>query len=349
MRRQAIVDYGQPLCEAVEPTPEPNGTEVLVRVRHCGVCHSDLHLLDGQFDLGGGKSLDVRAGRELPFTLGHEIEGEVEAVGPDAAGLVTVGARRVVYPWIGCGRCETCEAGDEHICGRPRQIGIQVDGGYATHLVVPHPRYLIDAGGIPEERAGSLMCSGLTAYSALKRLGSLATRGPVLIMGLGGVGMMGLAFARALLPHAPVVADVSEAKRAAALAAGAASAWDPADPEARRAFLKATGGVWTAVDFAGAESSFTFAQGALKKGGKVVVAGLIGGSFSMPLPFLPMRAIAIEGSYVGRLDEAIEMIALVRSGKVQPLPIETRPLEAANAALEDLRAGRIMGRVVLRG
>ncbi|MEJ1158535.1 alcohol dehydrogenase [Prosthecomicrobium sp. N25] len=347
MKRQAIVDYGQPLCEAVEPTPEPRGSEVLLRVRHCGVCHSDLHLLEGHFDLGGGKTLDVRAGRELPFTLGHEIEGEVEAVGPEAAGLVAVGARRVVYPWIGCGHCETCRAGDEQICARPRQIGIQVDGGYATHLVVPHPRYLVEAAGIAEERAGSLMCSGLTAYSALKRLGALAERGPVLIVGLGGVGMMGLAFARTLFPHAPVVADVSAAKREAALAAGAASAWDPTDAEARRAFMKATGGVWGAVDFAGAESSFAFAQGALRKGGKVVVAGLIGGSFSMPLPFLPMRAIAIEGSYVGRLDEAHEMIELVRGGKVPPLPIETRPLEAANAALDDLRAGRVMGRVVL--
>lgn len=346
MRRQAIVEYGMPLCEAVEPTPEPKGTEVVLRVRHCGVCHSDLHLLEGHFDLGGGKTLDVRAGRELPFTLGHEIEGEVEAVGPDATGI-RPGERRIVYPWIGCGTCETCRSGDEHLCAKPRQIGIQVDGGYATHLVVPHPRYLLDAAGIDSERAGSLMCSGLTAYAALKRLGRLAERGPVLIMGLGGVGMMGLAFAKALFPHAPVVADVSAAKREAALAAGAASAWDPADPEARRAFLKATGGVYGAVDFAGAESSFNFAQGALRKGGKVVVAGLIGGSFSMPLPFLPMRAIAIEGSYVGSLAEATEMIALVASGKVPALPIETRPLEAANAALEDLKAGRVLGRIVL--
>lgn len=346
MRRQAIVEYGSPLCEAVEPTPQPRGAEVLLRVRHCGVCHSDLHLLEGHFDLGGGKSLDVRAGRELPFTLGHEIEGEVEAVGPEAEG-VAVGDRRVVYPWIGCGQCETCRAGEEQICARPRQLGIQADGGYATHLLVPHARYLLDAAGIAPERSGSLMCSGLTAHAALERLGPLASRGPVLIVGLGGVGMMGLAIAKALLPHAPVVADVSAEKREAALAAGAASAWDPSAPDARRAFLKATGGVHGAVDFAGAESSFDFAQGALRKGGKVVVAGLIGGSFSMPIPFLPMRAIAIEGSYVGNLAQARALIDLVRAGTIPPLPIETRPLDAANAALEDLRAGKVIGRVVL--
>ncbi|KPL54887.1 alcohol dehydrogenase [Prosthecomicrobium hirschii] len=346
MLRQAIVEYGMPLCEAIEPTPEPRGREVLLRIRHCGVCHSDLHLLDGHFDLGGGKSLDVRGGRELPFTLGHEIEGEVEAVGPEATG-VAIGQRRVVFPWIGCGQCDSCRAGEEQICVKPQQMGIQVDGGYATHLLVPDARYLIDYAGIPAERAGSLMCSGLTAYAALRRLGNLAERGPVLIMGLGGVGMMGFAFAKAMFAHAPVVADISAAKREAALAAGAASAWDPSDPEARRAFLKATGGVFGAVDFVGAEVSFNFAQAALKKGGKLVVAGLFGGSFSMPIPFLPMRAIAIEGSYVGTLAEAEAMIDLVRSGKVPPLPIETRPLAAANQALDDLRGGRVMGRIVL--
>ncbi len=346
MLRQALVDYASPLCEAVEPTPEPRGSEVILRVRHCGVCHSDLHLMDGHFDLGGGKTLDVRSGRELPFTLGHEIEGIVEAAGPEAEG-VEIGAARVVYPWIGCHACEACRAGDEHLCARPRQLGIQVDGGYATHLVVPHPRYLIDAAGIEPARAGSLMCSGLTAFAALKKVATLAARGPVLILGLGGVGMMGLGFARALFAHAPHVADVSAEKRDAAIAAGAAGAWDPSDPESRKAFLKATGGVHAAVDFVGAESSFAFGQGALRKGGKIVVAGLFGGSFSMPIPFLPMRAIAIEGSYVGSPAEALDMIELVRSGRVLALPIETRPLAEANRSLDDLRAGRVIGRIVL--
>lgn len=347
MRRQSIVDYGAPLCEAIEPMPRPRGSEVLLRVRHCGVCHSDLHLLEGHFDLGGGKTLDVRGGRDLPFTLGHEIEGEVEAVGPDSDGAIEIGARCVVYPWIGCGGCEACKAGEEQLCNRPRQIGIQVDGGYASHVIVPHPRYLLDADGIPAERSGSLMCSGLTAYAALKRLGRLAKRGPVLLIGLGGVGIMGLAFARALYGTAPHVADVSAEKRAAALQAGAAAAWDPNDAADRKGFLKATGGVYGVVDFAGAESSFAFAQAALRKGGKVVVAGLMGGSFSMPLPFLPMRAMAIEGTYVGTLMEAAETIALVREGHVPPIPIETRPLSEANAALRDLKAGRVIGRIVL--
>ena len=120
------------------------------------------------------------------------------------------------------------------------------------------------------------MCSGLTAFSALKRLAEHAKRGPVLLVGLGGVGMMGLAFARALFPHAPIVADIDAAKREAALKAGAAAAYDPADPAARKALIKTTGGVFGAVDFVGTDGSLAFASGALAKGGKVVITGLLG-------------------------------------------------------------------------
>lgn len=346
MKRQSITEYAAPLCETVAPTPEPKGTEVLVRVGHCGVCHSDVHIHDGHFDLGGDRKLDVRAGRDLPFTLGHEIEGTVEAAGPDAPEAKS-GQPVVVYPWIGCGTCSVCTAGDEHLCDRPAQLGINVDGGYATHVLVPHPRYLLDYSGIDPRLAGSYMCSGLTAYSALKRLGVRAERGPVLLVGLGGVGMMGLAFARALFDHAPYVADVDPAKRQAALDAGAAAAFDPSDRDERKRFLKETGGVYGAVDFAGAESSLNFAQGVLRKDGKVVVAGLIGGAFTIPVPMFPLRVIGIEGSFVGSLTEAQEMLEIVRSGRVAAIPVESRPLEAADAALDDLRHGRVFGRIVL--
>ncbi|AXS40600.1 alcohol dehydrogenase [Breoghania sp. L-A4] len=346
MQNQSIIEYGAPLAETSAETPAPTGTEVLIQINHCGVCHSDVHIHDGHFDLGGGKQLDVRAGRELPFTLGHEIEGSVCAMGPDATG-VTIGKRAVVYPWIGCGDCPTCAEGDEHLCAKPRQLGINVNGGYSTHVMVPHPRYLLNYDGIDPRIAGSFMCSGLTAYSALKRLEAQAKRGPLLLVGLGGVGMMGLAFARALFEHAPYVADIDPAKRRAAMGAGAAAAFDPSDREARKAFLAQTGGVFGAVDFAGAESSLNFAQSVLRKSGKVVVAGLIGGSFTIPIPMFAMRVIGIEGSFVGSLPEAREMLEIVRAGKVSSIPVETRPLSAANQALDDLRAGTIMGRVVL--
>jgi alcohol dehydrogenase len=159
--------------------------------------------------------------------------------------------------------------------------------------------------------------------------------------------MMGLAFARALFPQPPIVADIDPAKREAALKAGAAAAYDPADPAARKALLKAAGGVFGAVDFAGTDGSLTFAAGALAKGGKVVVTGLIGGTYTTPIAMFPLRAITIEGTMTGTLAEAEEMMALARAGKVPAVPIIERPLEAAQASLDDLRRGRIVGRVVL--
>jgi propanol-preferring alcohol dehydrogenase len=344
--RQSLTAYAAPLCETVVDAPEPTGTEVLVRVHRCGVCHSDVHLQDGYFALGGEKKLDVTAGRPLPFTLGHEIAGVIERAGPQAEGAA-VGREVAVFPWIGCGSCPACAVGDENLCAAPRHLGVYVDGGFATHVLVPHPRYLLDHAPLPAALAAAYMCSGLTAYAALKRLSQHAARGPALLVGLGGVGMMGLALACAMFPFPPLVAEIDAAKREAALAAGAAAAFDPADPAARKAILGATGGVFAACDFVGSDRSLQFALGALAKGGKVVVTGLIGGTYSTPIAMFPLRAMTIEGTLVGRLDEAREMLALARAGKVTPVPIIDRPLAAAQASLDDLRNGRIVGRVVL--
>ena len=102
-----LTAYGAPLSAGRRALPQPVGREALLRVRHCGVCHSDLHIQDGYFALGGGKRLDIGSGRPMPFTLGHEVEGEVAALGPEAEGA-SVGDRAVVYPWIGCGDCAVC-------------------------------------------------------------------------------------------------------------------------------------------------------------------------------------------------------------------------------------------------
>src|SRR6202034_3869323 len=161
------------------------------------------------------KRLDVTAGRTLPFTLGHEIAGVIERAGEEASDAV-IGRRVAVYPWIGCGTCAACLAGEENLCAKPQHLGIAVDGAYAPHVLVPHPRYLLDYAPLAPEFAGPLMCSGLTAYAALKRIADRAERGPVLLVGLGGVGMMGLALARVLFAEPPIVADIDAGKRQAA-------------------------------------------------------------------------------------------------------------------------------------
>ncbi|MFA5120377.1 alcohol dehydrogenase [Zavarzinia sp.] len=347
MKSQKMVDYGAPLCELVEPDPVPQGGEVVVRISRCGVCHSDLHIYEGYFEMGGGNRLDVRGGRKLPFTLGHEIVGTVIAVGPAAEG-VSVGERRVVYPWIGCGACPTCARGLEHLCPKGRHLGVNVDGGYADTVVVPHARYLLDYSGIAEDRAGPLACSGLTAYSALKKIPPAGAGDPILIIGAGGVGLMAIQVARALYPAAPLlVAEIDPAKAEAAKAAGASEVLDPREKETTAHLQKKIGGVHAALDFVGAEATVQLATRGLRRGGTAVVVGLFGGALSMPIPLLPWNGIAIVGSYVGSLAELGELLDLVRTGKVAPIPVTLRPMAEATEALHDLKAGKVVGRVVL--
>ena len=347
MYRQSMTDYGSALIASDAATPEPQNHEVLIKISHCGVCHSDIHIQDGYFSLGGGKKLDIRDGRELPFTLGHEIAGEVVATGPEVVG-VTLGETFAVYPWMGCGECTRCKRGDEHLCKTTHHLGITVDGGYASHVIVPHPRYLLDLSGISPALAGSYMCSGVTAYSALKKALPYLDGGPLMIVGLGGVGMMALQLAQAMSDATIVAADIDPKKRQAGLDAGAVHVFDPVGKDARKAVFKSAGAASAAVDFAGAEGSLQFSQSIVDKGGAVVVAGLFGGQFSIPIPMFPLRQLAILGSFVGSLNEARELLDLARAGKIGAIPVEERPLDQANQALADLRAGKIIGRVVLR-
>ena len=347
MKSQSITAFGQPLEETNTDNPAPTGHEVLLKVTHCGVCHSDVHLHDGHFDMGGGNKLDVGAGMELPFTLGHEIEGVVAAVGPDVTS-VKEGDARVAFPWIGCDACPTCERGEEHLCTRPRHLGVSIAGGYADYVLVPHEKFLLDFTGIDEGLAATYMCSGITAYSALKKVGDPAPDDAILIVGLGGVGMMGLQFAKAMFNCRIFAADIAEDKLEEAKKAGADMVFNAGEKDAHKQIKAASdGGVLAAVDFVGAEPSFGLARGAIRKGGKAIVVGLFGGGFAMPIPLLPMQAHTLQGSFVGSLAETKEMMALVQGGAVEPIPVETRPMEAATKTLDDLREGNIVGRVVL--
>lgn len=353
MKSQAIVAYGAPLQEVISDIPSPKGTEVLVRITHSGVCHSDVHLQDGHVDLGDGDKIDWSKGRTLPHTLGHEIEGILAAIGPEAEALLDgrkLGDRFVIFPWIGCGECPTCLRDQEHICSKPRQLGIQVAGGYAEYVLAPHPRYLLDATGVPEGLAATYMCSGITAFSALKKIRTAYDGEAIAIVGLGGVGMMGLQFARAMFPKNRIVGcDIDPRKLDAAMKAGAHAVFNSKEADGLKQLKLATGGgVAAAVDFVGSTPSLNFANGAIRRGGEIIVVGLFGGKFAAPIPSFPGRPYSIVGSYTGPLGETREMMELVRAGKIAPIPVEVRPLDQADATLNQLREGSIVGRVVLK-
>ena len=341
MRSYQIVEWGQPVELREYPTPTPQGTEVLLRVTAAGICHSDLHINDGYFDLGDGKRVELgKLGAKLPLTLGHEIVGVVEALGPDADG-VAIGDARVAFPWIGCRQCRTCAREPEHWCLSPKFLGARVDGGYSDHVLVPHPKYLVEYDGIPTKLACTYACAGLTAYSALKKLMPLEDDEWLVTIGAGGVGLSGVHIAPALTDARLVVADVDPEKRAVARQAGAHETVDNSDPDAVAKIKELSqGGVKAVIDFVGAPATAQFGLDVMRKGGTLVVVGLYGGALSVPLPFLPQRALAIRGSYVGTLDELHEVVALGREGRIPPIPLDVRPLGAAPHAMADLRAGR---------
>jgi alcohol dehydrogenase, propanol-preferring len=348
MKSYDVCECGAPLRLMERPTPKPTGTEVLLKVIAAGVCHSDLHIWEGHYDLGGGKRLQLTdRGVKLPLTMGHENVGEVVAVGPGAVG-VKVGERKLVHPWLGCGECAVCRRGDEQLCRTALSIGVFRAGGYADHLVVPHPRYLFDIGDIAPEKAAPLACSGITTYGALKKVGTLLQEEPVVIIGAGGLGLMCLSLHRKMGGKGAIVVDVDPAKRQAALKGGAQAAIDGNAPDAAKQIIEATkGGAWAVIDLVGASRTVQLALDSIVKGGKIIIVGLFGGDITVSTPFFPLRAMSIQGSYVGSLTEMAELLDLVRRKGAPDLPVGTRPLAAVNDALNDLKAGKVVGRLVL--
>ena len=348
MQSWQIIEHGKPLQKVLSETPKPRGTEVLVRVTRSGVCHSDLHIWDGYFDWGGGKRFYVKdRGCVPPFTIGHEPFGVVEALGPRAKG-VKVGQKRIVFPWIGCGQCAVCKDGFDNYCMSQRFIGVMRPGAYSTHLLVPHPKYLVDSSGIDDSFAATLACSGLTAHSAIGKLPKLNARDWVAVLGCGGLGLIAVSILKARGIRNVIACDVDESKLAAATKLGAKKVLDTRAADSAQKLQALAGGyLAAAIDFVGMPATHAVAYPALRKGGRYIVCGLFGGEITMPLPPIAQRAVAVMGSYVGNLQELKEVVALARRKKLKPLPISTRPGSDVNAILEDLKAGKVLGRVVL--
>ena len=344
-----VVRWGDALEKNERATPEPLGTEVLVKLEYCGICHSDAHIRDGYFDLGGGKRLLMEErGMRLPVTLGHEPFGTVVRVGPDAVDAA-IGSGRLVYPWIGCGSCARCREELDNFCMTPNMIGIQRPGGYADHLLVPHPRYLIEAGDLDPAWAATLSCSGLSTYSAVSKLRPIPADEWAAIVGAGGLGLSAIGMLRAFGHERIVAIDVGEEKLAAARAAGASATLDGRAADAPRQLSALTkGALYGAVDFVGSAATAQLALGALRKGGKLILVGLFGGELGLSIGTTILRAVTIQGSHLGSLAELHEVVGLARAGKIRPIPLEVRPLSEVSRTLDELKKGNVIGRVVAR-
>jgi D-arabinose 1-dehydrogenase-like Zn-dependent alcohol dehydrogenase len=343
-----VTDWGQPLQKALRETPQPQGTEVLIRVKYCGVCHSDVHIRDGYFDLGGGKKFHMsQRGMKPPITMGHEPYGTVLSAGPQAQD-VPIGQDRLVYPWTGCGTCARCQEEQDNWCATPRYLGIQKSGGYADHMIVPHPKYLVDATGIDPAFAPILACSGLTTYSAVRKLMPCSPKDWIVLMGAGGLGLMAISMLRALGHENIAVCDIDTKKWDAAREVGAKEVFDPSKAETPEKLMALSGGVWGVADFVGAESTATLGLAVLRKGGRYVVVGLFGGEIPLSLVPTAQRALTIQGSYVGSLQELKEVVQLAQAGKIKPIPTGICSLEEVSGVLDQLKQGTVIGRVVAR-
>ena len=347
MELWAIVAPGKPLQKIEQADPVPQGTEVLIRVTHCGVCHSDLHLWKGEYDLGGGKKLNILdRGVTLPRAPGHEVLGEVVAVGPEARGI-KVGDKRVVYPWMGCGTCAVCARGEENLCDKPHAIGVIHHGGFGSHVLLPHPRYLFDYGTVDPAVAVTFACSGITVHSAIRKLGEIDRAASILLIGAGGLGFAALRMLQALGHSSVIVTDINPAKRDAVMAAGA-TAFVPAGPDLIAEVHRIAGGPPAAcIDLVNNGKTTQTGLDVLGRGGKLVLVGVGGGEIALSTAGMIFRPRSIIGSATGSFADMTAVIELANSGKLKAVPVSCMARDHANQAMERLEHGEVTGRIVL--
>lgn len=348
MKVAQIVSPNEPLEIRDVEDPVPSGTEVLVRVKATGVCHSDLHLWEGGYDLGDGTFMKVTdRGVKYPVTPGHEIVGTVYRTGPGVSGF-SEGDMVLVYPWIGCGKCLACTNGDENLCDTPRSLGIFQNGGYAQYVLVPDYKYLASVSGIDPDGAASLACSGLTAYTAIKKA-NVNSPAYIVIIGAGGLGLMGIQLAKAITSAKIICADLDDKKLEAARGMGAdftINTGEP-DPDKKIIAICSDKGADSVVDFVNAPPTARLGLTVLRKRGNLVLVGLFGGSLDISLVTIPLKAITIQGAYTGNYTDLVALLELAKKGAINPIISARYSLDDANTALADLKARKIVGRAVI--
>ena len=348
MKSARITVPNEPLSISEFETPKPEGDQVLLKVNSVGVCHSDLHLWEGGYDLGDGKFMKVTdRGVKYPVTPGHEIVGTVEDIGSNVSGIVK-GDQVLVFPWIGCGNCPACKVANENLCDAPKSMGVFQDGGYSDYTLIPNFKYLAKLDGVDPDAATSLACSGLTAYTAIKKANQNSPEFLV-IVGAGGLGLMGVQIAKSITDAKIICADLDDEKLNIAKQMGADFVINSRDPQSAEKIMSLCNdkGADSVVDFVNnpptAKLDFTI----LRKRGNLVLVGLFGGSFELSLVTIPLKSITIQGAYTGNYIDMVELLALARKGIINPIITKRYTLNDANTALEDLKARKILGRAVI--
>ena len=348
MKSAKITGPNEPLVVSDFDNPEPQNNQVLVKVKSVGVCHSDLHLWEGGYDLGDGQFMKVTdRGVKYPVTPGHEIVGIVEKIGSNVSD-VKLGDEVLVFPWIGCGDCPACKVGNENLCDTPKSMGVFQDGGYSDYALIPDSKYLALLDGVNPDSATSLACSGLTAYTAIKKSNQNSPEFLV-IVGAGGLGLMGVQIAKAITNAKIICVDLDDKKLETAKEMGADYILNSKDPETAQKIISICNdkGADSVVDFVNAPPTAKLDLAVLRKRGNLVLVGLFGGSIELSLVTIPLKSIMIQGAYTGNYDDMVELLDLARKGIIDPVISKRYTLDEANNALEDLKARKIVGRAVI--
>jgi propanol-preferring alcohol dehydrogenase len=329
-------ELGKPLTIEEVPTPVPGPGQVLIRAAACGVCHSDLHLADGDWDL-------LRPITKLPLILGHEVAGTVAALGEGVTELKV--GDRVGVPWLHytCGECEFCLEGRETLCLKQKITGCTVDGGFAEYLLAPATHAAPLPASLSFAEAAPLLCAGLTVYKAMKASG-IAAGQRMAVFGVGGLGHLAVQIGRAMGVRVCAI-DVTDEKLEFAKSLGAE--WTiNASTEAVPKRMRSIGGAHVALVTSASPAVYETALRSLRRGGTLAVVGMANEPFKVSAVSLISGETKIVASAVGTRDDLRELFALVEKYPIR-CKIEMRPLDQVSEVFEELKRGAVIGRIVL--
>jgi propanol-preferring alcohol dehydrogenase len=326
--------FGRPLVLSDIARPAPGPGEILVKVAACGVCHTDIHAIDGDWPVKP----------KLPFIPGHEVVGYVAALGQGVTRLREGDAVGVAWLHHACGACEYCGTGWETLCARQHNTGYSVDGGYAEYVVADAAYVVKLPAGLDLASAAPILCAGVTTYKGIKETDTKPGDW-LAISGVGGLGHLAVQYAKAMGLHVLAI-DVSEEKLALARRLGADMTLNAATPDLAAEVSRRTGGMQGALITAVSAAAFAQGLGLLRPKGTMSLVGLPPGSFPLPIFDVVLKRLTVRGSIVGTRQDLVEALAFAAEGKVGA-QVDRRPLQEVNAVLSELKAGRVNGRIVL--
>lgn len=336
MRAARLYGPGRPLVIEEVPKPTPGPGEALVKIAAAGICHTELHFIDGILNLG-----------VWPITLGHEIAGVVEEVGPGVTS-VKPGDRVIVYYYVGCGRCRFCLRGEENLCESPRaEYGFITDGGFAEYIKVPERNLVKLPDNISFEQAAPIGCSVTTAIHATKRA-SPSVGDYVVVYGVGAVGFALIQYNK--LVGAEVIAvGRSPAKLKVAKELGADYVINAKEEDVVKRVMELTGGRGADVvyELVGTAETMENSLKMLAKRGRLVFIGYWRDKLEVNPLDLVVKEAVITASVGNTLEELVEAVRLVAEGKIKVVVDSVIGLEDINKGIEKLRRGEAVGRIVV--